>query len=111
MNQNPVYSMSTTETPTTDHEANHTHQYETVDTPIEMNQNPVYSMSTTETPTTNHEANHTHQYETVDAPIEMNQNPVYSATNAINIEADYYENDGLGPTRNEQQPEYDYIQV
>ncbi|XP_064403217.1 uncharacterized protein LOC135348800 isoform X2 [Halichondria panicea] len=78
---------------------------------IEMNQNPVYSTSTTETPTMDHEANHTHQYETVDTPIEMNQNPVYSATNATNIEADYYENDGLGPTRNEQQPEYDYIQV
>ncbi len=73
-----------------------------------MNQNPVYSMSTTETPTTDHEANHTHQHETVDTPIEMNQNPVYSATN---IEADYYENNGLGPTRNEQQPEYEYIQV
>ncbi|XP_064403224.1 uncharacterized protein LOC135348803 isoform X2 [Halichondria panicea] len=78
---------------------------------MEMNQNPVYSMSTTETPTMDHEANHTHQYETVDTPIEMNQNPVYSATNATNIEADYYENDGLGPTRNEQQLEYDYIQV
>ncbi|XP_064403231.1 uncharacterized protein LOC135348807 [Halichondria panicea] len=78
---------------------------------MEMNQNPVYSMSTTETPTTDHEANHTHQYETVDTPIEMNQNPVYSATNATNIEAGYYENNGLGPTRNEQQPEYDYIQV
>ncbi|XP_064403204.1 protein psiR-like isoform X3 [Halichondria panicea] len=78
---------------------------------MEMNQNPVYSMGTNETLTTDHEANHTHQYETVDTPIEMNQNPVYSATNATNIEADYYENDGLGPTRNEQQPEYDYIQV
>ncbi|XP_064403225.1 uncharacterized protein LOC135348804 isoform X1 [Halichondria panicea] len=78
---------------------------------IEMNQNPVYSMSTTETPTMDHEANHTHQYETVDTPIQMNQNPVHSATNATNIEADYYENDGLSPTRNEQQPEYDYIQV
>ncbi len=76
-----------------------------------MNQNPVYSMGTNETPTTDHEANHTHQYETVDTPIEMKQNPVYSATNATNIEADYYENDGLGPTRNEQQPEYDYVQV
>ncbi len=43
----------------------------------------------------------------MDTPIEMNQNPVYSATNATNNEADY----GLGPTRNEQQPEYDYIQV
>ncbi len=73
-----------------------------------MNQNPVYSMGTTETPTTDYKVNHTHQYETVDTPIEMNQNPVYSATN---IEADYYENDGLGPTRNEQQSEYDYIQV
>ncbi|XP_064403302.1 uncharacterized protein LOC135348866 isoform X2 [Halichondria panicea] len=78
---------------------------------MEMNQNPVYSMSTTKTPTTDYEANHTHQYETVDTPIKMNQNPVYSATNATNIEADYYENDGLGPTRNEQQPEYDYVQV
>ena len=78
---------------------------------MEMNQNPVYSMSTTETPTMDHEASHTHQYETVDTPIEMNQNPVYSTTNATNIEADYYENDGLGPTRNKQQPEYDYIQV
>ncbi|XP_064403235.1 multiple epidermal growth factor-like domains protein 10 isoform X2 [Halichondria panicea] len=78
---------------------------------MEMNQNPVYSMGTTETPTTDHEANHTHQYETVDTPIEINQNPVYSATNGTNIEADYYENDGLGRTRNEQQPEYDYIQV
>ncbi len=27
-------------------EINHTHQYETVDTPIEMNQNPVYSATT-----------------------------------------------------------------
>ncbi len=36
---------------------------------------------------------------------------MYSATNATNIEADYYENDGLAPTRNEQQPEYEYIQV
>ncbi len=53
------------------------------------------------------EINHTHQYETVDTPIEMNQNPVYSATTATNIEADYYENDDLGPTRNEQQLEYD----
>ena len=85
MNQNPVYSMSTTETPTTDHEAIQTHP------------NILYGMNT--------EANHTHQYETVDTPIEMNQNPVYSATN---IAADY---DGLGPTINEQQPEYDYIQV
>ncbi len=76
-----------------------------------MNQNPVYSMGTTETPTTDHEANHTHQYETVDTPIEMNQNPVYSVTNATNIEADYYENGGLGPTINDQQLEYDYIQV
>ena len=73
-----------------------------------MNQNPVYSMGTTETPTMDHEANHTHQYETVDTPIEINQ---YSATNATNIEANYYENDCLGPTRNEQQAEYDYIQV
>ncbi len=39
----------------------------------------------------------------------MNQNPVYSTTTATNIEADYNENNGLGPTRNEQQPEYDYI--
>ena len=53
------------------------------------------------------EMNHTHQYETVDTPIEKSQNPVYSATNATNNEAEY----GLGPTRNEQQPEYDYIQV
>ncbi len=88
MNQNPVYSMSTTETPTTDNEA------------IQTRPNIVYGKNT--------EANHTHQYETVDTPIEMNQNPVYSATN---IEVGYYENDGLGPTRNEQQPEYDYIQV
>ncbi len=42
----------------------------------------------------------------MDTFIEMNQNPVYSATTATNIEADYYENDGLGQTRNEQQPEY-----
>ena len=66
---------------------------------MEMNQNPVYSTSTTKTHTTDHEANHTHQYETVDTPIEMNQNPVYSETT------------GLGPTRNEQRREYDYIQV
>ncbi len=85
MNQNPVYSASTTETPTTDHEAIQTHP------------NILYGMNT--------EANHTHQYETVDTPIEMNQNPVYSATNATNIAAN------LGPTRNEQQSEYDYIQV
>ncbi len=51
--------------------------------------------------------NHTHQYETVDTRIEKSQNPVYSATNATNVAADY----GLGLTRNEQQPEYDYIQV
>ena len=88
MNQNPVYSMSATETPTTDLEA------------IQTRANIVYGKNT--------EANHTHQYETVDTPIEMNQNPVHSATN---IEAGYYKNDGLGPTRNEQQPEYDYIQV
>ncbi len=69
MNQNPVYSMSTTETPTTDHEAIQTHP------------NILYGMNT--------EANHTHQYETVDTPIEMNQNPVYNATNATNNEADY----------------------
>ncbi len=87
MNQNPVYSMSTTETPTMDHEAIQTHP------------NILYGMNT--------EANHTHQYETMDTPIEMNQNPVYNATTATNNEADY----GLGPTRNEQQPEYDYIQV
>ena len=85
---------------------------------MEMSQNPVYiSMSTAETHTTDHEpiqtcpnilkginaeANHTHQYKTVDTPIEINQNPVY------NIEADY-ENNDLGPTRNEQlSPEYDY---
>ncbi len=91
MNQNPVYSMSTTETLTTDREAIQTHH------------NILYGMNT--------EANHTHQYETVDTPIEMNQNPVYSATNATNVEADYYQNDDLGQTRNEQQPEYDYIQV
>ncbi len=39
----------------------------------------------------------------------MNQNPVYSATTATNIEVDYNENNDLGPTINEQQPEYDYI--
>ncbi len=38
---------------------------------------------------------------------EKSQNPMYSATTATNVEADY----GLGPTINEQQPEYDYIQV
>ncbi len=85
MNQNPVYSTSATETQTTDYEAIQTHP------------NILYGMNT--------EANHTHQYETVDTPIEMNQNPVYSATNVTNIEAN------LGPTINEQQLEYDYIQV
>ncbi len=90
-NQNPMYSMSTTETSTMDHEAIQTHP------------NILYGMNT--------EANHTHQYKTVDTPIKMNQNPVYSATNATNIEVDYYENDDLGPTRNKQQLEYDYIQV
>ncbi len=84
MNQNPVYSMSTTESLTTDHEA------------IQTYPNILYGMNT--------EANHTHKYDTVDKSIEMNQNPVYNATNN---EADY----GLGQTRNEQQPEYDYIQV
>ncbi len=79
MNQNPVYSMSTTETPTTDYETIQTHH------------NILYGMNT--------ETNHTYQYETVDTPIEMNQNPVYSATTATNIEADYYENDGMGPKK------------
>ncbi len=79
MNQNPVYSMSTTETPTTDYEAIQTHH------------NILYGMNT--------EANHTHQYETVDTFIEMNQNPVYSATTATNVEVDYYENDGMGPKK------------
>ena len=68
-------SMSTAETHTTDHE------------PIQTCPNILKGI--------NAEANHTHQYKTVDTPIEMNQNPVY------NIEADY-ENNDLGPTRNEQ---------
>ena len=66
MNQNPVYSVSTTETPTTDHEE-----------AIQTHPDILYGMNT--------ETNHTHQYETVDTPIEMNQNPVYSATTATNM--------------------------
>ena len=89
MSQNPVYSMSTV-VDTTDCEA------------IQTCPNILYWMNT--------EVNHTHQYETVDTPIEMNQNPVYSATTAT-IESDCDANDDLGPTRNEHQLEYDYIQV
>ncbi len=92
MSRNPGYSRNTVEV------TEHTEHTETLTTSYEIMQ-----LRTNTLHEVNTEANHAHQYE-----------PVCHATpTTTKAENDYfiYEGEDQGPTRNEQQPESDYIHM